>query len=710
VLDLNKIFSAQGLVEPQVTGIKFSPDGKRLTFLKGKENAPKVYDLWEVKLDTLTQKMLVDSNDLTGGKEELSKEEKDRRERLRLFSSGIVSYEWSPSSESILFPVAGRLFLWESESDSIVSLNTEPTNLMDPKFSANGSYITYVEDQNVKYIKVSDKSVKSLTTEGKGDVRCGEAEFVVQEELSRFEGYWMSPNESILAFEKYDETPVEMVTRNEIFSDRVDIINQRYPYAGKDNVTYKIGFYHLETNETIYAKLDTDETYLARAHWNKSSSHLYIQQLNRLQSCVKLIRIDPKTGECETILEEESKPWININNIFRFSPDGSSFLWGSERNEFCHVFSYDLDGKLLKQLTSGDKQVVSINSYNENNLYFTAICDQGLNSAVYKLELDSLEETRLIEKDALSNAVVGNDQKFMVEIYNDVNTPQQVNLVNLDNQNVSSIHKSRCLIDGKIISEVLEAPEYGSLKSLDGKVDLNYRMILPHDFDKSKKYPAIVHLYGGPHAQMVTNGWAGDRYLFQQYLASMGFVVISLDNRGSANRGLSFEGAIYKNMGDLEVEDQLVAANHLKSLDFVDEDRIGVHGWSYGGYMTLMCMFKKPDVFKVGVSGAPVTDWSLYDTCYTERYMSTPQLNPEGYKSSSVFPYVKNLEGKLLVIHGMADDNVLFTNSTMLYSALHKEEKMFDIMLYPGEKHAVAGQVSKVHNYRTIANYFVENL
>lgn len=709
MLDLKEIFGAEGLVEPLVSTVRFSPDGKRLTFLKGKVKSPKVLDLWEANLETGESNLLVDSESLTGGTEELSKEEKDRRERMRLFSSGIVSYQWSPCSSKILFPIAGRLYLWDSGNNKAIYLNSEPSNLMDPKFSNCGSFVLFVENQNVASINLETLEKKVLTTEGVNNIRCGEPEFVVQEELSRYEGYWLSPDSKVLAYEVYDESSVELVTRNEIFSDRVDIIEQRYPYAGKSNVSYQVNLVNLETGKVTATKLDTLDNYLARAKWSPDSSALYVQIINRRQDENRLIKVS-QNGECEEVITEKTSPWINVNNVFRFSKDGSKFLWGSERSDLCQVYEYSSDGKLLRQLTNSEGPISDVLYWDETELIVSAITKDALSKEVLKVDLGTLESIKLISRDGYNEVSVSSDKKHLVSIFNEIHIPQEVSILSLENGKETNLHKARCFISGKEIDSVLKKPDYGVLKSTDGKVDLNYRIFQPHDFDPSKKYPAIVHLYGGPHAQMVTKAWAGDRYLFQQYLASKGFVVISIDNRGSANRGLTFEGAIYKNMGDLEVEDQLAAATYLRSLSYVDGDRIGVHGWSYGGYMTLMCMFKAGDVFKVGVSGAPVTDWKLYDTCYTERYMSTPQDNESGYTKASVFPYVDGLKGKLMVIHGMADDNVLFTNSTMLYSALHKADKLFDIMVYPGEKHSVAGTVAKIHNYKTISEYFVNHL
>lgn len=710
MLELKKIFSKEGIVDPLISSPKFSPDGKRLTFLKGKADQPKVLDLWEVDLASGKQSCLVDSSELDSASSELSKEEKDRRERLRLFSMGIVSYQWAPSSEMILFPIAGKLYLWDAASKSVKSLNNKPTNMMDPKFSQNSSFITFTENQNVKKIDLATGEILHLTDEGAGDIKCGEAEFVVQEELSRYDGYWVSPDEKQLAYEVYDEGPVELVTRNEIFSDRVDIIEQRYPYAGKDNVKYNLVIKNIESGAKITAQVDTEDNYLARLCWSPDSKFVYAQIVNRLQDTLTLNRIDASTGESKIILSENSKPWVNVNDIFRLSADGESFIWGSERSDMRQVYLYTSEGELIKQVTDTDTFIDSVIYWDNEELFYTAYTEMALNRKVFKLDLESGETSTVTNYEGISQVTLNADKGFYLIQQNDLTTPQKVSLLNATNGQSIAVHTAKCNVDGTDLNDMFDKPEYGSFKSKDGEVDLNYRIIFPHNFDPSKRYPAIVHLYGGPHAQMVTKGWTGDRYLFQQYLASQGFLIISVDNRGSANRGLSFEGAVYKNMGDLEVEDQAAAAEFLMKKDYVNSDRIGVHGWSYGGYMTLMCMFKKSDIFKVGVSGAPVTDWKLYDTCYTERYMSTPQLNPDGYKKASVFPYVDGLEGKLLVIHGMADDNVLFTNSTMLYSALHEADKMFDVMVYPGEKHAIAGHVSKHHNYKTIANYFIENL
>lgn len=709
-MDFEKLFGSKSSVQSLVRDIAFSPDGKFVAFLKGQSDSPNTYDLWLFCVESSEPSLLLSSDQLSSVNQDSSKEEKDRRERLRLFTDGILSYQWSHDSRLILIPILGRLFLLDVISKKLKCIKEKSTNIMDPKFSGVSSYVTYVEDQNVMAYELNTERIRQLTTDGGGPVKCGEAEFVVQEELSRFEGYWLSNNEKILAYEKYDESAVELVSRNEIYADSTQTIQQRYPFSGKPNVDYCICFLNLETGVEVRGDFDCDDTYLARGVWHQDNHMFYVQILNRAQNELKLLRIDATTGESNVVLMESQNPWVNINDDFMFSEGGDQFIWGSEREDKKQLYLYDLDGTFKKALTRGENPVHSVVGWANGFLTFLEYSNNALDLFCKQLDLETGKIRVLCQKKGMNYTHQSKCGKYLMTNHSSTHKPQEVWFRDIRSKQQTLISESDCLVDNVCLDELVKRPEFGLIRTTDGAVQLNYKLILPPNFDKKHKYAAIIHVYGGPHAQMVNHQWQGERYLFQQYLASKGFIVFSVDNRGSANRGMAFEAGIYKQLGELELRDQVAGALFLGQKGYVDKSRIGVFGWSYGGYMTLNCMMRRPDLFKVGVSGAPVTDWSLYDTCYTERYMSTPALNSEGYLKSSIFPYVEHLEGKLLVVHGMADDNVLFTHSTKLFSELQRAGRMFDIMIYPGEKHAVSGKVAKKHNYKTIASFFMDNL
>jgi dipeptidyl-peptidase-4 len=459
--------------------------------------------------------------------------------------------------------------------------------------------------------------------------------------------------------------------------------------------------------------------YLARVDWLPDGKTLAIQRESRDQRKLDLLFADIETGQSRVVLTESSNSWIELHNELSFLNHSREFIWASSRDGHRHLYLYDYEGHVLRQLTAGawdvdDFRTRAIKGIDEKGrlVYFTATETNPTQRQFYSTSLDTQDPQkihRISQEDGLHGITMSSNAAFYVDNFTSSVQPPQVSLHSSDGRRVAVLLENRLNAqhpDAAYLADNSLA-EIGTLTAADGQT-LYYRLFKPVHFDPMKRYPAIVDVYGGPGVQRVVDNWTGNS--FTQILTRAGYVVLQLDNRGSAFRGTAFQAPIHDKLGDVEVADQVQGARWLGSQGFVDPARIGVWGWSYGGYMTLMLMFKAPDVFRAGVAGAPVTDWALYDTHYTERYLDRPQDNVAGYSASSVLPYAKDLQGKLLVMHGMADDNVLFLHSTKLFRRLQDLGKPFDVMVYPGAKHGLVRQHDGRHAYATIKRFFDTNL
>ncbi len=444
-----------------------------------------------------------------------------------------------------------------------------------------------------------------------------------------------------------------------------------------------------------------------------------IQRESRDQRTLDLLFADIETGRSRIVLTETSKTWIELNHELSFLTHSQEFIWASSRDGYQHLYLYDETGHLLRQLTAGawnvdDFRARAIKGIDEKNrwVYFTATEKSPLQRHLYRASLDAQDPQkleRITQDDGLHGIAMSPDAGFYVDTFTSSAQPPQVSLHSADGKFLAQLLENRLDTqhpDAPYLADN-SVPEFGTLAAADGQT-LYYRLFKPLHFDPSKQYPAIIDVYGGPGIQRVLDNWTGNS--FTQILTRAGYVVFQLDNRGTASRGTAFQEPIHGKLGEIEVDDQVRGARWLATQGYVDPARIGVWGWSYGGYLALMLMFKAPDVFSAGVSGAPVTDWNRYDTHYTERYLDHPQVNAAGYAASSVLPYAKDLKGKLLVMHGMADDNVLFLHSTKLFRKLQDLGKPFDVMVYPGAKHGLIRQHDGRHAYATIKRFFDENL
>jgi len=707
-LTIERIYASPSLDGSSPRNLQVAPDGQRVTYLQGKQSDYERLDLWEYNIASGTSRLLFDSNDLSTGEEALSDEEKARRERMRLSGSGIVSYQWSADGKALLFPMGGDVFYHQLGKPGARQLLDTDAFETDIKLSPKGNYISFIRDQNLYIKHIESGKETAITTEGGGNIKYGMAEFVAQEEMNRMTGYWWSPDESYIAFTEVDEAPVEVITRSEIYADEIKMIEQKYPKAGTPNVTIKLAVQNIASGERQWIDTGKEEDiYIARGKWMPDSEHFTYQWQSRDQQQLELRSYNVNNQQQNLVLKEQSDTWVNLHDDFTFLADGKHFIWASERDGFKHLYLFTNEGKLVRQLTKGAWVVDELEAVNDDTgqLYFTGRMDTPLERHLYVTDLEGSKPQRLTEREGMHGISFSHDASIYVDSSSTANRPTQVSLHSANGKQLTWLEENALDENHPLtpyMSDWVE-PEFGTITNDEG-IDLYYRLYKPAEL--KGKHPVIVYLYGGPHAQVVNNAWGGNRGLLMQHWVSKGYVVFSIDNRGSNYRGKAFEEPIYKAMGSVEVDDQVSGVKFLHTLPYVDKERIGVYGHSYGGYMTLMSMFKAGGYFKAGVSGAPVTTWRLYDTHYTERYMGNPNTDSDAYDASSVFPYADGLQGPLLIYHGMADDNVLFTHSTKLYKHLQDAAKPFEVMDYPGKKHSIRGKQTGIHLYHTITNFF----
>ncbi len=723
-LTIDRLFDAPALAGPIILGLKVSPDGSRVTYLQGKAQEKDRLDLWEYDIREGRARILVDSDTLATHQEKISVEELNRRERQRTAAlSGILEYSFAPSGRAVLFPLGGEIYYCDftkTGKGEVREISRSQSPVSDAGISPAGGYVAFVRDQNLHLYDLDAGREKALTHDGGGPIKNGMAEYVAQEEMDRATGYWWAPDDGHIAFARVDETPVKMTERLEIAADNVATFEQRYPVAGGANVRVQLGVADVHSGAVIWIDLGEDaDIYLARVNWLPDGKTLAIQRESRDQRRLDLLFADIETGRSRIVLTETSETWIELNHELSFLTRSQEFIWASSRDGCQHLYLYDHEGRLLRPLTAGawnvdDFRARAIKGIDEKNrwLYFTATEKSPLERHLYRGSLDARDPQqleRITQNDGLHGIAMSPDASIYVDIFTSSAQPPQVSLHSADGKLLAQLLENRLDAEHPDAPYLADnaVPEFGTLAAADGQT-LHYRLFKPLDFDPSQQYPAIIDVYGGPGIQRVLDNWTGNS--FTQILTRAGYVVFQLDNRGTASRGTAFQEPIHRKLGEIEVDDQVRGARWLAAQGYVDPARIGVWGWSYGGYLTLMLMFKAPEVFSAGVSGAPVTDWSLYDTHYTERYLDRPQVNAAGYTGSSVLPYAKGFKGKLLIMHGMADDNVLFLHSTKLFRRLQDLGKPFHVMVYPGAKHGLIRQHDGRHAYATIKRFFDENL
>jgi len=702
-LTFERVFGSPGLDGPAPRQLKLSPDGRWLTLLRNRADDRERYDLWGYDTQTRAWRMLVDSEKLGSGRE-LSEDEKMQRERARVAGlKGIITYQWANDSAGVLVPLDGDLFLARLDGSAQRLTDTEETEL-NPKLSSKGRFVSFVRDRQLWVGAVGAAAVPVTPKEGEL-IRWGEAEFVAQEEMARLQGYWWSPDDSRIVVQRTDEAPVGVVTRAAIGATGTKVFDQRYPVAGSANAIVDLFVMDPDGGNRVKIDLGPDpDIYVARVDWAPDGSAIYVQRQNRAQTVLEMLKVDPRTGASQVwFTEKAARPdyWINLSDNYRFLKDGS-LLWWSERSGYGQFYRFD--GSTWTPLTSGSapaSDLVGVNE-GEGSFFFRRI-DNVLTGQIYRASLAGESAPVLLTDPAFTYAAsMDGAGKNLILTRSAPDQPPQHLLADsagkpvmwIEENALSGDHPYAPYLAGHVM------PEFGTIPAEDG-TPLHWMMLKPA-IEPGKQYPVFFSHYGGPGPQMVTKGWGGT---LAQAVVDKGYIYFVLDNRGSANRGVDFEQPIYRAMGGVEVRDQKKGAEFLKTLPFVDPAKIAIYGWSYGGYMTLKQLEADPGLYAAGISGAPVTRWELYDTHYTERFMGDPRQVPEAYAKASAIPDATKISDPLLLIHGMADDNVVFENSSELISVLQESNTPFEMMLYPGYTHRVSGPKIGPHVWNSIFRF-----
>lgn len=700
-LSFARVYASPSLNGPVPREVKLSPDGRFLTLLRGRADDREQYDLWGYDRTTGQWSMLVDSRKLGSGKD-LSEAEKMQRERLRIGDlKGIVSYTWSADSQSILVPLDGDLFLARLDG-SVTRLTDTSEGELNPALSPLGGHVSFVRDRRLWTGKVGAEAAPVTPQEAAEAVHWGEAEFVAQEEMDRHTGYWWAPDDSRIAVQRFDESGVAVITRAAIGAEGTKTYDQRYPLAGTANAVVSLHVMKPDGSGRIEVDLGPDkDIYLARVNWAPDGKTLYVQRQNRAQTRLDMLAVDPVTGKARVLFTENAaeRSWINLSNDYRFLKDGS-LIWWSERDGFGHL--YHFKGGKWRQLTKGDWVVTALVGVDDarGKVYFTGTRDDVLAQQVYALDLAAPARLKpLGEPGYVHSATMDKGGQSLLITRQSPSQPPQVYLADTSGKRIAWVEENRLDAAHPYAPHLAshKLPEFGTIAAADG-TPLHWRMLKP-DMVPGKRYPVFFDHYGGPSNQQVTRGWISP---LAQAIVDQGYIWFQIDNRGSDNRGVAFSKQIWRAMGSVEVADQLAGAQFLKTLPFVDPAKIATYGWSYGGYMTLKMLQANPGVYAAGISGAPVTKWELYDTHYTERYMGDPREVPQAYATANAMADSAKISDPLLLIHGMADDNVVFEHSSALIAKLQGEAVPFEMMLYPGYTHRVGGPKVGTHLWESI--------
>ncbi|MHB2149244.1 S9 family peptidase [Calditrichota bacterium LG25] len=611
------------------------------------------------------------------------------------------------NAQRFRFRSGQKFFVCDLTEPTVQLINEIPEQAKNVELHPKLNYVAYTIGQNL-YVSLKAGQTIQITFDTEDGILNGDS-YVHRQEFGIRKGIFWSPSGKHLAFYRVDQRMVTQYPLVDIDSRPAKLRYIRYPFTGMTSEQVSVGVYHLQTGSITYLQTgEPQDHYKCSVTWSPDEQFIYVAQLNRDQNHLRLVKYDPQNGLAQqTLFEEKDEQWVEPEHGLLFvNDDPNRFVWFSKRNGYNDLYLYRSDGKLLRKLTPSQWDVTRFLGFDAagKNAFFLASANNGLDRQAFKVSLKSGRLTQLTHSSGVHVVQFQKQGKFLLDRFTNLSTPNRIALLDASGREVQVLlNAANPLQDYKIGDLKLL-----KLKSEAGDV-LNARIIFPPDFDPAKKYPVIVYVYGGPHGQMLTNSFLrGWRWWFY-YMAQKGFILFTLDNRGTNNRGLEFEQVIHRRLGTIEVQDQMVGVRYLKSLPYVDSTRIGVHGWSYGGFMTISLMTRQPGVFKVGVAGGPVIDWRYYEVMYGERYMDTPQSNPEGYETSSLLNYVQNLEGRLLIIHGTVDPVVVLQNSWLYLRKAIDLQKQVDYFVYPGDEHNMRG-ADRVHLYQKISDYFLDHL
>ncbi|MHA7864214.1 S9 family peptidase [Flagellimonas marinaquae] len=602
----------------------------------------------------------------------------------------------------------GIYYIYDIASKELVKI--AETKIQEPTLSPNGSKVAYVLDNNLYVMDLADRTTKQVTTDGnKGTIINGVTDWVYEEEFGFVRAFEWNSNGTKIAFLRFDETEVPHFSMDFYGTDLYPYQYEfKYPKAGEKNSIVTLHMYDVATESISNVDLN-DSYYIPRIKWMHNPDHLSVQTLNRHQNTLKLYAVNAKDNSASVLLEEADKAYVDIDDDLTFLND-DSFIWTSEADGYNHLYLYGKDGKLKNRITEGPWEVTSYYGYDEKNdrIFYQSVENGSINRGVYSISTKGKRKKALSTEAGTNSAAFSSDFTYYINTYSSAMTPYRFTLHDASDGKLVKEIKDNSALETKLEGYEISPKEFSTI-NVNG-YDLNMYMIKPANFDPNKKYPLFMFQYSGPGSQQVSNSWMGSNDYWHQLLASEGYIVACVDGRGTGLKGRDFKKLTQKELGKYEVEDQITAAQQLSSLPYIDENRTGIWGWSYGGFMSTNCLLKGNDTFEMAIAVAPVTSWRFYDTIYTERYMQTPQENPTGYDDNSPFNYPELLKGDYLLVHGSGDDNVHVQNTMRMIEALVQANKQFDWAIYPDKNHGIYGGNTRLHLYTKMTNFVKEKL
>ncbi|WP_345230288.1 S9 family peptidase [Olivibacter ginsenosidimutans] len=602
-------------------------------------------------------------------------------------------------------------YVFDSASKKITEVSTNGKQLF-ATLSPDGTKVAFVRENNLFIKDLINGNEEQITHDGKtNEIINGKTDWVYEEEFALAKAFFWSPDSKTIAYYKFDETNVPVYSMTLYEGLYPTDYRYKYPKAGEKNAIVSIHLYHVAQKNTTTVDIGSEkDQYIPRIQWTQDPTVLCVLRMNRHQNKLEYLFAQAETGSTQLILCEENKYYININDDLTFLKNGKEFILSSEQDGYNHLYLYRSNGELVKQLTKGPWEVTRFYGFNEKTqtIYYQSTESSPLQRDVYALTLDGKQKRKLSPNPGTNEATFSTDFSYYILNHSDTNTPPYITLNNQQGKAIRTLEDNK---EAKTTAQTygIKGSEFFQFTTAAG-ISLNGYMIKPTPFDANKKYPVLMYVYGGPGSQNVADSWSGSRNIWFNYLAQQGYIVACIDNRGTGFRGQEFQKSTYLNLGKLEVEDQIAGAKWLGQQSFVDPSRIGIWGWSYGGYMASLCITKGADVFKMAIAVAPVTTWRYYDSIYTERYLRTPQENAAGYDDNSPIHFADQLKGKFLLIHGTGDDNVHFQNSVVFSEALIQANKPFEQAYYPNKNHGISGGNTSLHLYHKMTDFIVNNL
>ncbi len=697
---LDDIWTNFTFTTKSITGLNFMNDGEHFSKLEG--NAIHTY-----RLATGEYTGIIMNGDQIKGQDN--------------FMGSISDYNFNNTEEKILIKsetesiyrrsTKARFHVYDIQSKTVTSI-FEEGKIMYATFSPDSKKVAFIYKNNLYYRDLSKGTITQVTFDGKeNEIINGASDWVYEEEFGLSKAFEWSPDSKKIAFIRFDESEVREYIMTQYNNDLYpQYTSFKYPKVGEHNAKVKVVVYDLEKGKPTIANIEGNDFYIPRSDWITGKNQLLITQLNRDQNHLRLLLMNEKDGDTRLVLEEKSHSYIQLPNDIYFINNGKAFLRTSEKSGFIHIYLYNIKGEEVSDLTPGNYDVNQIYGFDEKHrkVYFQASPSSPIYQQVFSVDIESLQTIALSPADGYNNAQFNQTFDHYILEHSTFNSPPVYQIMNKQGELI------RVLEDNQQVSSIQEIyqvsnQEFFSFKSSD-ELTLNGWMIKPNDFDEEVAYPLLMFVYGGPGSQEVLDKWKGNNYWWFQYLAHHGYVIACVDGRGTGGRGESFKKITYRQLGHYETIDQISAAKYLGKLPFIDQQRIGIFGWSYGGFISTNCLFKGNDVFHLGIAVAPVTHWKWYNTIYTERYMNNYTDNPSGYDNNSPIKYADRLEGHYLLVHGSSDDNVHFQHSAELIKALVKANKQFDSYVYPNRNHGIYGDNARLHLYTKMSNFIFENL